>query len=163
MALAGIVGLVALIVLYKKFKNKIQQIPLLKKIEDLALGLVDGVLSIRKLKSPALFLGHTILIWSMYYLMSYVLFFAMPQTAHLSMLAGLTILVMGALGTAAPTPGGVGTYHILVGSVVVLYGLTKEDGQLLATFSHGSQMITMLVLGGIASVWVLFRAKKKVI
>ena len=73
LALAGVVGLIALIVLYRKFKNKIQQIPLLKKIEDLTLGLVDGVLSIRKLKSPVLFLGHTVLIWSMYYLMTYVL------------------------------------------------------------------------------------------
>jgi uncharacterized protein (TIRG00374 family) len=161
LGLIFVLGLILTAVLYLKFKEKIQQIPALKKIENLALGLVDGLLSIRNLKNPLLFLGHTVLIWAMYYLMTYVLFFAMPQTSNLGLLAGLTILVMGALGTAAPTPGGVGTYHILVGSVVVLYGLNAEDGQLLATFSHGSQMITMLVLGGIASVWVLFRAKKK--
>lgn len=159
--IGGISTLSIGVFLYKKYKEKIRQIPILKKIETLGLGLVDGLLSIRHLKSPRLFLFHSVFIWTMYYLMAYVLFFAMPQTANLGPLAGLTILVMGALGTAAPTPGGIGTYHILVGQVVVLYGLTTQDGKLLATFAHGSGMLTMLIIGGIASLYVLFKTSQK--
>ncbi len=118
------------------------------------------MLSVRKLRRPGVFVFHTLLIWGMYYLMSYCLFFAMPATANLGALAGLTILVVGSLGMAAPTPGGIGSFHLLVGQVAILYGLTSQDGQILATFIHGVSTLMIIILGVSSLLYVLFRGTK---
>jgi len=157
--LGGAVGslcLVLVVVFNKNLRGKLLRNPLAQKIARFLTGLLDGVLSIRRLRNPALFIGHTVLIWTMYYLMSYVLFFSIPETRHLSALAGLTILVVGAIGNSAPTQGGIGAYHVLVGNVALLYGLSQKDGIVLATFTHGTQMITMLIGGALAFVVTLF-------
>lgn len=80
--------------------------------------------------------------------MAYVVIFALPPTENLSLMAGLTILVMGGLGMAAPVQGGIGTYHALVSSVLVLYGIKETDGVLFATILHTTQTIAVLVVGG---------------
>lgn len=158
---AGALAVLALgVFLYNRFGERIRQHALAQKIAQFAKGLVAGLLSIRQLRSPGLFLFHTVLIWTMYYFMAYVLFFSIPETANLGMLAGLTVLVLGSIGMAAPTQGGIGAYHVLVGNVVMLYGLSQKAGITLATFIHGTQMITILLIGGLAFLIALFRQKK---
>ena len=157
----GLLCLVLVVVFNKSLRTKLLQNALAQKIASFAKGLLDGLLSIRRLRSPAWFIFHTVLIWTMYYFMSYVLFFSIPQTSGLSMLAGLTILVVGAIGNSAPTQGGIGAYHVLVGNVVLLYGLSQKAGITLATFIHGTQMITMLTLGGLAFLVTLFIQKRE--
>ncbi|MCU0341684.1 MAG: flippase-like domain-containing protein [Spirosomaceae bacterium] len=154
----GLLGGIAVLYLIfnKNTREKLLQNALVKKVWDFGVGLLDGLLSIRKLRRPWLFVFHTLLIWAMYYLMSYVLFFATPETSQLSALAGLTLLVVGAIGMTAPTQGGIGAYHLLVGSVMVLYGLTQQSGILLATFIHGIQLVLTLFVGAAAFVAVLF-------
>lgn len=160
--MAGIVGLIVAVILFLVLRNRARREELLKnalirKGVDFAKGMLDGLLSIRKLKNPYLFIFSSVLIWVLYYYASYVLFFCIPETADLGMLAGLTLLVIGAIGMTAPTPGGIGAYHLLVGNVMVLYGLSKQDGIALATFVQGSQMILMLALGALAFLVVLFK------
>jgi uncharacterized membrane protein YbhN (UPF0104 family) len=122
--------------------------------------MLEGLLSVRKLRSPGLFILSTLMIWVLYYLISYVLFFCIPETSDLGPLAGLTLLVVGAIGMTAPTQGGIGAYHLLVGNVMVLYGLSQNDGITLATFIHGAQMIFMLIIGALAFLYVLVQNKK---
>ena len=153
-----IIGLVWFV--YQRFKIQILANALVQKVLHFLNGLVDGLLSVRRLRNPWLFIFHTVLIWTMYYFMSFVLFWSIPETQHLSALAGLTVLVVGAIGTAAPTQGGIGAFHVLVGNVMVLYGLTKEAGITLATFIHGSQMVTILLIGAIAFLITLFIQRK---
>ncbi|MCA0234738.1 MAG: flippase-like domain-containing protein [Bacteroidetes bacterium] len=145
---------------YRKNAERLRQNSLFAKIEGFVLGLIDGLLSVRKLRNPWLFLFHTILIWTMYLLSSYVCFFVLPESSHLTLLAGLTILIMSGLGMSAPVQGGIGPYHILVSSALVLYGLSKEDGLALATYIHGTQMILMLILGGISFIITLVKSPK---
>ncbi|QRR03497.1 lysylphosphatidylglycerol synthase transmembrane domain-containing protein [Dyadobacter sandarakinus] len=142
------------------FRSKMQQNALMQKIIVFAQGMLDGLLSIRKLRNPGLFILATLMIWVMYYLVSYVLFFCIPETSNLGMLAGLTLLVVGSIGMTAPTQGGIGAYHLLVGNVMVLYGLSQNDGITLATFIHGAQMLFMLVVGALAFLYVLIQNKK---
>ena len=151
--------LVGLTIIWKLQKEKILNSPFIKKILKLASGLLEGLTSIKKLKNPVAFIGHSILIWAMYYLMAYCLFFALPETANLGLLAGLSTLVIGAIGIAAPTPGGLGTYHALVGGLMVLYGLSSDSGKTLAIFLHGSQMVITIVFG-IISFLILFMLKR---
>ncbi|CAG5007028.1 hypothetical protein DYBT9275_03949 [Dyadobacter sp. CECT 9275] len=163
--LAGvfIAGIIALVFLFrnKSFQEKLMQNKLMAKIIEFAKGMLEGLLSIRKLKNPGLFILSTVLIWILYYLVSYVLFFCIPETAGLGPLAGLTLLVVGAIGMTAPTQGGIGAYHLLVGNVMILYGLSQQDGITLATFIHGAQMLFMLVIGALAFLYVLVRGTKQ--
>lgn len=163
--LAGLlaVAVVGIIILKNaSLRNKLQQNAIIGKIIDFAKGMLDGLLSVRKLRNPGLFIFSTILIWVLYYLVSYVLFFCIPETSNLGPLAGLTLLVVGAIGMTAPTQGGIGAYHLLVGNVMVLYGLSQNDGITLATFIHGAQMLFMLVIGALAFLYVLMQNKKAV-
>lgn len=143
----------------KSIREKLMQNALVGKIIAFLTGMAEGIFSIRKLRSPGLFIFSTVLIWVLYFLISYVLFFCIPETSDLGLLAGLTLLVIGAIGMTAPTQGGIGAYHLLVGNVMVLYGLTQKDGITLATFVHGTQMIFMLVVGAISFLIVLFKNK----
>ncbi|MCF2491767.1 MULTISPECIES: lysylphosphatidylglycerol synthase transmembrane domain-containing protein [Dyadobacter] len=161
----GMVVVVAAgIAVYKNvaLRDRLQQNALIQKIVTFAKGMLDGFLSIRKLKNPGLFILSTIGIWVFYYFVSYVLFFCIPETSNLGPLAGLTLLVVGAIGMTAPTQGGIGAYHLLVGNVMILYGLSQNDGITLATFIHGAQMIFMLIIGALAFLYVLVQNKKSV-
>jgi len=162
LAVVGIGFLAAAWWFYRKNADRLRQNSLFAKIEGFVLGLVDGLLSVRKLRNPGMFLFHTVLIWTMYFLSSYVCFFVLPESSHLTLLAGLTILIMGGLGMSAPVQGGIGPYHILVSSALVLYGLSKENGLALATYIHGTQMILMLILGGISFIITLVKSPKAV-
>ncbi|GAB3554481.1 lysylphosphatidylglycerol synthase transmembrane domain-containing protein [Spirosoma fluminis] len=153
------VGLLAWF-LFNRYRDALGRHPLYQKVSAFLTGLLAGLLSVRKLRRPGAFLAHTVLIWTLYYLMSYTLFFAMPATANLGPLAGLTILVVGSLGMAAPTPGGIGSFHLLVGQVALLYGLTSQDGQVLATFIHGVSTLMIIILGIISLLVVLLRRNK---
>jgi uncharacterized protein (TIRG00374 family) len=161
--LAGLVAVAAAgiyIFKNKALQDKLQQNALIQKVVLFAQGMLEGLLSVRKLSSPGLFIFSTIAIWVLYYLVSYVLFFCIPETSSLGLLAGLTLLVVGSIGMAAPVQGGLGAYHMLVGSVMVLYGLTYNDGITLATFIHGAQMVFMLIIGALAFLYVLIKNKK---
>jgi uncharacterized protein (TIRG00374 family) len=141
-------------------KDKLMQNGIVQKIVSFAQGMLEGLLSIRRLSSPGMFIFSTIAIWVLYYLVSYVLFFCIPETSNLGTLAGLTLLVVGAIGMTAPTQGGIGAYHLLVGNVMILYGLSQKDGITLATFIHGAQMLFMLVIGALAFLIVLIKKDK---
>jgi uncharacterized protein (TIRG00374 family) len=155
---------IAAFLVFKWIKNndeKLSKFGFYTKIKGIIEGLWSGFTSIKDLKNPKAFIAHTILIWVMYYFMTWFLCFSMPQTANLSPLAGLTILVMGTIGMAAPTIGGIGSYHFLVGKIVGLYGLNPQDGVTLATFMHTMQGIIFVMLFGFTALAVSFFIKRK--
>ncbi len=147
--------------LFNRYRTALGKHPVYQKVAAFLNGLLDGLMSVRKLRRPGAFVFHTLLIWTMYYLMSYTLFFALPATANLGPLAGLTILVVGTLGMAAPTPGGIGSFHLLVGQVALLYGLTSQDGQILATFIHGVSTLMIILLGISSILYILTRQSSR--
>jgi uncharacterized protein (TIRG00374 family) len=149
----------ALIIGIYKYRAKFSQLTFLNKIRIFVKGMLEGILSVRKLDRKWDFVLHTILIWIFYYGASYALTFALPDTQRLSLLAGLTILMMGGLGMAAPVQGGTGPFHILVSSALILYGWSQEEGLILATFIWASQTLLTLIVGGICFVISLFIPK----
>jgi glycosyltransferase 2 family protein len=154
-----VVGAVVVWFGFRRLQTVLERSPVYLKARQFAVGLLDGLLSVRKLQNPVLFMFHTLLIWTLYYLMTWVLFFAIPRTADLGPLAALTILVMGSIGMAAPTQGGLGSFNIMVGSALVLYGLTTQDGQTLATLMLLSQWAFVILYGGVSFLIVLSRRR----
>jgi uncharacterized protein (TIRG00374 family) len=155
---ASILGLIGL-GLFWKFKDLLKNIGEESKIGKMLLGWITGIGSIRNLAAPGKFIGYSIGIWFCYYLSTYTLFLAFPISENLGLSAALTVLVMGTFGMATPTQGGIGAYHSLVASAFVFYSLSYKDGFMLATFFHGTQMITLLLLGGLSFILTLFLPK----
>lgn len=97
------------------------------KLLSMVNGFLQGLGSLKNVRNKWKFVGFTVVIWSMYYLMTYLCFDAFEPTAHLGPLAGLLIFVFGSLGIIIPTPGGMGSYHALVVAGLVLYGVAQSD------------------------------------
>jgi len=143
-------------------RKKIIAHPLLQKIVLVFKGFAEGLMSIRKINNPLLFLLLSIGIWICYVLMMYFCLFAMQATEHLSLMDCLTVFVIGSLGMIIPAPGaGAGTYHFAVMQSLLLFGVAQADGIAYATIVHGVQMILLLAIGGICSLLVLAQHKKK--
>lgn len=142
------------------FKNKIsllwKSFATQNKIGKILAGWIGGILSIKNVKNPQKFILYSVLIWICYYLNAYVLLMAFPISQSLSLSAGLMVLVMGTFGMATPTQGGIGAYHKLVSATLVFYLIPLKDATVLATFFHGTQMITILLLGGLSFILTLF-------
>ncbi len=154
----AITGLVGLIVLYRS-RQRFRGNAFYVRVSSFVKGMLDGVLSVRKLDRKWDFLLQTVLIWVGYYLASYLLTFALPNATRLEPLAGLTVLIMGAIGMAAPVQGGTGSFHLLVSGALLLYGWKAEDGLILATFIWASQTLLTLVGGGVCFLISLFIQK----
>lgn len=160
----GIIILLLLLIIARLAKRKKVQSAsgpgIIGKIAGMLKGIIEGLRSIGKLKDPGAFIFHTVLIWLMYFLMSYICFFALPATAGLSLEAGLFVLVVGGMGMSAPVQGGIGAYHLLVSQGLLLYGISYQHGLAFATLMHTSQTLTVILFGGIAFILFTFAQRK---
>lgn len=136
-----------------RYLNRLRKNAYFKKAVSFVKGMLQGIFSITRLDNQAAFWGHTVFVWLMYYAMSVVVFFAMPATSNLSWGAGLSVLVIGSLGMAAPVQGGIGVYHLLVQATLLLYGVPKEAGMAYALLAHTSQTLLVVVMGAFSFVF----------
>ena len=129
----------------------VQQHPFTRRVSAIGRDVGKGFMGIRQLKRPGLFIGLTLLSYGLAFLTTYVLFFASSQTLALPPTAALTILTVSSLGgLAAPTQGGLGTYHFLVSRVLLLYGLSAVDSVVVATFLHAVGFGMNLLLSSVS-------------
>lgn len=150
---AAAVGVAALLIsVYLLWRNleRLRQNAVFNKMLGFVKGLLAGVFSIVRLENKAAFLLHTGFTWAVYYLMDYLAFFAFPETYSLDMRAALAVLTFGAFGMAAPVQGGIGTFHLLVQSTLLVYGVSKEGGIAYALVVHGAQTLLVVLMGGIS-------------
>jgi len=110
-------------------------------------GLVEGLLSVRRLKHPSLFLLYTVGIWISYYLHFYLTFYCFSFTENLGAVAALVAFVVGCFAVLVPTPNGAGPWHFAVKTVLVLYGVDAVSGALFALVVHTTQTLLVIVLG----------------
>ncbi len=137
------------------FRKQMVKSPLFLKIKDIALGFWKGILSIRKVKRIGLFIFHSVNIWFMYFLMTWLCFFAFEPTAHLTMLAGLVVFIFGGWGVVIPSPGGMGTYHFLVIAALSIYGINGDDAFSWANIAFFSIQIGVNVFIGMLALILL--------
>jgi len=147
------------IILYIIFKKSNWAIVL--KIKEFILGLLEGVMSIVHMKKKGVFIFHTVLIWTLYILMFYVMTFAIPETSHLPIGAIIVGFVVGGLSMAL-TNGGLGTYPIFVASVFILYGVGNNPARTFGWIVWTSQTLMVLVFGGLAMFVLPIYNRKKI-
>ncbi len=149
-------GIVALMLFIKN------QHRLKGKFAALLKQFVSGIISLKDIQNPLGFLTATLLIWISYYLMSYVVLFSLPDTAHLDFGAGLMLLITGGIALSLPVQSGFGTYHGMVSGMLVFYGINKNTGLFLATVLHTSQIVTIALFGTIA-LMISFLIRRKTV
>lgn len=75
-------------------------------------------------------------------------------------LTALSVLVLGSLGMIVPVQGGIGAFHWMVAEGLGLYGIGKLNGLAFATLIHSSQILVILIIGGISLIpAMLYRNK----
>ena len=107
------------------------------------------------------FIIYTVLIWTMYWLMSIFVMRAVPSLDNLNMIDGLFLMMAGSLGWLVPVPGGFGAFHYIVAlALSTIYMLPFNDGIIFATLSHEAQAVTMLLFGFISFGIESFKRKR---
>ena len=165
----GIAGIGLLgAILFFSLRKKLEKNSFFAKIYKIVDGLLDGLLSIFKLRKPGVFIFHSLMIWVCYYLAAYLVCFALPETAHFSIADGFFLIVVGTFGMMVPASGGIGAFHfalkIGVGALFLSMGKSFEEGAQVglayAFISHTMQLVIMLVMG-LISIPMLAKAKKE--
>jgi glycosyltransferase 2 family protein len=152
----AIVLLLGLVVAFYLLRNN-------QKLRKILVGFKDGVMAIFQLKNKTLFILYSIAIWTLYFIMSYFVVIAFPETRELGVSAVLTLFAIGSIAMAAPLPGGAGSYHTLVPlGLVMLYNLPKSDAIAFVFIFHGWQTVIMIVAGVISLIisYLIIRWKK---
>ncbi len=144
-----------------KYRNIFLESAFGKKITAFLSGLYEGLMSITKLKNVSLFILYSVLIWSSYFLMAYVMFKAYGPTQHLGMIAGLVVFFFGSLGVVFPSPGGMGSYHYTVMIALSLYSINSTESFVYANLMFFSiQLLANLFFGGLAFIWMQWTSNK---
>jgi len=125
-------------------------------------GFKDGLFSVFQLKNKWLFVFYSFAIWALYFLMSYLVLMAFPETSHLGFSAVVTLFAVGSIAMAAPLPGGTGSYHVLVPlALTAFYSVAKPDAVAFVFVFHAWQTLLMIVLGVISFIISGFIVNKK--
>ena len=144
------------------FRKQLAKIALFHTLVEKLKGFLIGLLSIKEVKKPVLFIALSAGIWTCYILMMYFCLFALEATSNLTFAQCLTVFAMGTIGIVIPAPGaGAGTYHFAVMQGLLLFGVAQEDGIAYATIVHGAQMVMFIVLGAISSLAILGKQQAK--
>lgn len=124
---------------------------LANKISNFLLGLKEGILSIAKLKQRRAFVLHTLFIWTMYFLMFYIPFFALPETSEVAFSTVLTAFVVGSFAISF-TNGGFGSYPFFIAEILLLFSIPLVIGTAFGWIVWISQFFMTLFFGGISFV-----------
>lgn len=137
------------------FRKKIAQLPLFQRVMNLVAGFSDGLRSVFRLKKPGLFLFFSAAIWVCYFLQTWLGLKSFPPTEGLPMTAALTVFIFGTLGIVVPSPGGMGTYHLLAIAALSIYSIDGGDGFSWANIMFFTIQVFYMVLMGVIALVVL--------
>ena len=130
------------------------------KVKTTVRGIWQGIMSIRNVKNPLLFIALTLGIWASYFLHYYLTFFCFESTAHLGMACALVTFIVGSIAVIVPTPNGAGPWHFAVKTMLILYGVGDIDALNFVLIVHSVQTLLVVALGVYAWAALSFTNKK---
>ena len=125
----------------------IRNVALFAKLKGLLQNVWLGIVALKDIRQVPLYIFYTIGIWVCYFLEFYLAFFAFEFSSHLGVTAGLVMFVVGTLAVIVPTPNGAGPWHFAVMTMMMLYGVGKEDAGIFALLVHAIQTFLLILLG----------------
>ena len=131
----------------------------LAKTKAIVKGIGEGLLSAWNLKQKYLFIGYSIAIWVLYLLGTWIGLYA-TKGSELGLGAALSALAFASIGMVV-TPGGIGSYAILLAMVLEIYGVNKNIGLANGTLQWFAQFIIIIVVGFICLILLPIYNKKR--
>ena len=119
----------------------------MKKFQDVFQHFSQGLISIKRVQHPSLFIILSIAIWICYFLHFYLAFFALPYTSHLGIHAGLLSFCMITIAVLVPPPNGAGPWHFAVKVVLMQFGISIDHAIMFALIVHALQTLLVILLG----------------
>lgn len=150
-------GLLLLVVVVFLVKGQLKKSRFYYTTKAFLEKLWEGMKTMGTLRRPFLFMGYSLLIWVLYFLMFYLGRFFFPFDVNVGVVPMLSAFVMGSLGVLAPVQGGIGAYHFMVIYALTFYGVNEPDAAIFALVVHGVQTIQSLLFGFFAWVWLSVR------
>jgi uncharacterized protein (TIRG00374 family) len=141
----GIIAAVLIIIFF--ILKKLAHFSVIQKTRQLLKGIWLGLTSVRYIKNKGWFFFHTVLIWVLYLLSTYMGFFAMKDMSHYGIKVALSTLSFGSVGMVIPSPGGIGSYQYAVQQVLLLYGISAEKGLSLGMLIWFAQTGIIIIFG----------------
>lgn len=129
------------------------------KIKSFVNGLLEGVLSIFKMKKKWLFIFHTLFIWSMYVLMFYVTSFSIPETSDIPFAAILVGFILASFSIAA-TNGGIGSYPLAIYAAFSIFNIPEDPSIAFGWIMWTSQTLMIMFFGGLSLLYLPFYNRK---
>jgi uncharacterized protein (TIRG00374 family) len=163
MAIIILIAVIILpLVLFRIFFSRIRKLHIYNKVIDFLRGLLAGVKTIMKIKHKWSFLGLTVVIWTLYTLMTYTAFFALEATTGLSFFDAITVMALGSLGMVAPVPGGIGAYQFIVKAILTeIFLVPSEPAVSYAIILWAAQSFMILLLGTFSYYILVLKKTKK--
>lgn len=125
----------------------IRRVSVFAKIRGIFHNIWIGMISLKKIDNFPLFIIYTLAIWACYYFQFYVSFLSFGFSYNLGMMAGLVMFVLGSVAVVVPTPNGAGPWHFAIITMMMLYGVGKEDAGIFALIVHAIQTFLLILLG----------------
>lgn len=128
--------------LYKKFKHT----KVCTKITHTFKGFGDGLKTLLKIQKPVRFLVLTLLMWTCYFFMAYIIFFSLPETSHLPLASGFSALMFGTIGIVI-VQGGIGIYPVIISETLYLWNVPTIAGYTIGWLVWSVQQVVIIMLG----------------
>jgi len=142
-------GLITLLLIFlRRSQSKIAI-----KVRSFMAGLIEGIMTIFKMKHKWAFIFHTLFIWTMYVLMFYITSFSLEETSSLP-LAAILIGFISASFSIAATNGGIGSYPVAVYAAFSIFAIAKEPSIAFGWIMWSSQTFMIIVLGGLSLIYL---------
>jgi glycosyltransferase 2 family protein len=120
-----------------------------EKVHHAGHAFAQGMKGIKSRAFTAFVMG-TIGIWLLYAVSMYVSFFAFDEPAirEAGFVAAIMLQFLSGIAFVVPTPGGTGSYHIILSqALMVIFFVSKPTALAYVTLTHGLNYLSTTVLG----------------
>lgn len=143
------------------FRRRLSKFTAIQKFLSILKGIVDGLKTIYKMERKWEFILHSVLIWFLYIMMTWMVVFALEETAGLTFIDGMFLLVAGGLGMSAPVTAGFGAYHWITSrGLFYVYDFPLELGGAYAILAHESNSLLTILMGAVSYATLMMWRKK---
>lgn len=152
------------VIAYRVFREKLEQIAIVKKVKGLIVNFMDGLKSIFHMgtANTILFVVLSLLIYFLYILGGWVIFWAFDETVSLPFMAAFMLYLFGSVGMTV-SQGGIGAYPYLVQQSLNIYLVSVPIGLACGWMLWGSQQVVNIVFGMVFLIYFSLKKKKHTI
>lgn len=123
------------------------------KVRRFVSGLIEGVLSIFKMKKKWAFIFHTLFIWVMYLSVFYTTSKALPELSDITLATVLIGFILASFSIAA-TNGGIGSFPEAIVIAFALFNMPEDPSRAFGWILWSTQTLAVIILGGLSLIYL---------